>query len=232
MQQIVTVHLDKKTILLKFLEFDAEVDMDDLTKIHYDNIYGELVTISSLLNKVGQLKADITNRYAEEKIEFDVWEAGLRKLTKTNKISNGEKFNIQDIDDIVTCDPGYKVRKKNLVSIQKQVDSIDALYWAVKSKDDKLTNLRSSITPKDFETEVVEGVINAMMISKRDNVVGKVKEKTIIPNVPKEERANVRENDNKVVDDNGREIEVESKNEAIRDKIEKMRNKLQNKASK
>jgi len=173
-QQSIKIHLNDKTIILKLQEFDAEVDLDDLTKIHYENIYGEIVTVSTLLNKVGQLKAEVDNQYAEKKLDLDIYEANLRKTFKSTKIANGEKFNLQDIEDLVLTDVGFKNHKLALIRKQKEVDSIDSAYWAVKSKDNKLSNLKNNITPKEFESEIVEGVINTIMVRKQENVVGKV----------------------------------------------------------
>lgn len=177
MSQQITLHLsDNKTIILKLQEFDAEVDLDDLTKIHYENIYGDIVTTPTLLNKIAQLKAEIDNQYSEMKLNLEIYEANLRKMFKSNKVANGEKYNLSDIDEAVLVDPAFKDRKLGLIRKQKEVDSINSVYWAVKSKDEKLNNLKQNITPKEFETEIIEGTLNAIMIRKHNNVVGKVKE--------------------------------------------------------
>ena len=73
----VTINLKEKVIVLNYEEFDPDVDVDDLTKVHYENLFGDMVTVSTLLNKVGILKADFENKLSEEKLEFDIYVANL-----------------------------------------------------------------------------------------------------------------------------------------------------------
>ena len=171
-QQSIIVNLGKKSFTLRFQGFDSEIDLDDLTKIHYENIYGELVTISALLNRVGLLKSEADNELAELKLTNEIHDANLRKTFKSQKIAAQEKYNLQDIDDAVITDPTYKNNQLKLNRLQKQVNDINSIYWAVKSKDDKLTNLRSSFTPEDFEANIFDSVINGFMISATKNLVG------------------------------------------------------------
>ena len=43
---------------------------------------------------------------------------------------------------------------------------IDSLYWAIQSKDKKLTNLVPKVTPKEFYDELIEGTVNSFIIKK------------------------------------------------------------------
>ena len=51
-----------------------------------------------------------------------------------------------------------------VIRLQKQRDIINSLYWAVKSKDDKLNRLTDKIRPEEFEKEIVESEINGIII--------------------------------------------------------------------
>ena len=74
--EVVKVHIGDKIVKVIFSEFD-EIDTNDLTQIHYNNLFGEIVTVSTLLNRVGLLKAKLDNRLEEEKLELQVFEAAL-----------------------------------------------------------------------------------------------------------------------------------------------------------
>lgn len=174
-QESIKIHFEDKIVTLKYTEFDTDVDLDDITKIHYDNIYGEIVTIPGLVNRIGLLKASVDNELSRSKLEFDVFEANLRKTVRSRYVVGGKKFTIQEVDDDIMTDPQWKNWKLKLSRLQKNVDMVSAIYWAVKSKDDKLNNIKGNITPKEFENEIVEGVINTIMIKKFDKVLGKPK---------------------------------------------------------
>ena len=56
MEKIV-ISVQGKTITLTQSDIDSDIDMDEVTQINYSNLYGEMVTVSALLNKLGILKA-------------------------------------------------------------------------------------------------------------------------------------------------------------------------------
>ena len=64
---------NSKLVRLTYQPFDTDIDMDQITQIDYSNIVGELLTVSALLNKVGLLKADVNNRFSEEKVDLDIY---------------------------------------------------------------------------------------------------------------------------------------------------------------
>ena len=64
--ETIKVHLKNKIVELKVNDFDWEIDTDKLTSIQYDNLYGEIVTVSTLFNRIGILKAEIDNEFARK----------------------------------------------------------------------------------------------------------------------------------------------------------------------
>lgn len=183
----VIVHLSKSMLTLSFEMFSGDVDVDDLTKIHYYNLFGELVTISALLNKVGLILAEAEEAYSLKKLEREICEAEISKRLRRESTSNGGKFKTMEyfpdgsgipgteiyvkssdasISQAIILDPGYQIKKKNEIKAYRDQMYVDKLYWAVSSKDKKLNNLMREVKPEDFEKEIVEGVINGMMIKK------------------------------------------------------------------
>lgn len=167
----VTINLKEKVVVLRYEEFDTDVDVDDLTKVHYENLFGDMVTVSTLLNKVGILKANFENSLSVNKLEFEIYVAGLRKMYRGNAVQNSQKLTLQEVEDMITLDAGYKLRKVQMFNLTKQYQYLDSMYWAVKSKDDKLSVLLKGVTPAEFESGIVEGVINGIFINKVEKVI-------------------------------------------------------------
>jgi len=167
------VHLGNKLVTLEIRDFDSNVDIDNLLTIDYSNLYGEAVTVPALLNQIGILKAEAEKLYNEKKLEFDVKGSELRKLLRKNAVKTGDKLTEKSLDELVILDEGYQVMKRNLISAKYDLDIVDNIWWAVKSKDTKLNNLIKGITPAELFDELVEGIVNNILINKRKSIVEK-----------------------------------------------------------
>jgi len=174
--KIVKIEIGSKIVTISYREFD-EIDVDDLTQIHYENIYGEIVTISTLLNRVGNLKAELENNISEEKLNFDILVAKLNdKLREEITKSLGKApTNIQVENALIQSEEYLKARRK-IDKLVYDKSLIDSLYWSLQSKDKKLDNLSQFIKPEEFEHEIIEGKINDMLI-KKFNPIGKTNTK-------------------------------------------------------
>lgn len=161
-----------KIITITFTEFD-EIDVDELTKIHYDNIYGEMVTISTLLNRVGFLLADMEHRLESKKLDLNMIKSTL-EAEHRNRIKNekgGKEPILSEIDGAVILDERYVAAKRKVINLTKEWGYINSLYWAIKGKDEKLGNISKSLTPRGFEEELIEGKINDMIIKKHEKLI-------------------------------------------------------------
>lgn len=165
---IVTISMGDKIIRLHFKDFDADIDIDDLTMIHHENIIGEILTVSTLMNRVGLLKAEAANNVRESDLGVKIEYSRLSEhYRKTLKKVNGEKIKyatIDEVSDAVTLDPSYQNLMKRHFRIQKELDQLESLYWAIKSKDGKVDKLSERLKPEEFEKEIVEGVINTINV--------------------------------------------------------------------
>lgn len=160
------IHLGDNPVSLKFREFEEEVDVDTLTSINYSNLYGEAVSVSALLNQIGLLKAEAEKTYSVKKLEFDIYEAELRRNIRKDYSKNSLKLTEKNLDEEVTLDKAWQISKKSVISAKRDMDFIDALYWSVQSKDKKLSVLVKGVTHEELYNELVDGVINNIVIKK------------------------------------------------------------------
>lgn len=173
------IHIGDKPLTLTMSDFEDEIDVDEITAIEYHNLFGEAVTVSALLNKMGILKAKAESIYSEKKLEFDIYESTLRKRIRRESAMNGGKFTIEDeqikltensLNEVIVLDKGWQVNKKNVIKSKETLDKVDALYWAVQSKDRKLSVLMKAVTPEEFFNEIIEGTVNGILIKKRKSI--------------------------------------------------------------
>jgi hypothetical protein len=164
-----------KTIVLVSSDEDEEINLEEVTTINYANLYGEAVTISALLNKVGMWKADYERKAKEAKLYCDVYVSGLKKsIRREAAINNGrvtidnETFKLTEkgLEEIVLLDEKYQELQIEQIDFEAKRDKLDSLFWAIQSKDKKLNNLLPKIVPKEFFQELIEGKINSFMIKK------------------------------------------------------------------
>lgn len=171
--EIIKIAVGDKIITLKQSEIDGDIDMDEITQIQYFNLYGEIVTISALLNKIGILKADVDNQYEEYKLDCQIFESHEREKYISSKLSSGEKKPTESqCEDYLNTHAEVILKRKKLLTLKKGCDYINSVYWSVKSKDDKLSVLMKGITPEDFSNNIVEGVVNGFFIKKFKNILG------------------------------------------------------------
>lgn len=173
----VTIQQGEKVITLVFKEFDDEIDIDRLTFIDYSNLYNELLTIATLMNRVGLLKAEADNSYDAERLDLAIYEAQCAERYRKELVQrSGDKVKpatISQIENAVTLDEGVKLRRKKLLRLRKEAAYLDSLYWAVKSKEQKLNRIgeKMNLTPEDFEREIVEGVWNGILIQTKKPLI-------------------------------------------------------------
>lgn len=167
MAELIKIPIGDKIIVLKQEEFDTDINMDDITQIQYSNLYGEIVTVSALMNRIGILKAMVDNEYEEYKLDVAIFESEKRRAFISSKIASGEKKPTeQQSDDYLNTHPEVTMKRKRLLVIKRNSDYINALYWSIQSKDRKLSVLMKGVTPEEFADAIIEGSVNTFMIKK------------------------------------------------------------------
>ena len=172
----ILVHFNDVPVTLVTNGFEETVDIDKLTSIDYSNLYGEAVTVSALLNKVGLLRAEAERDVSEKKLEKEVYEADMKKGWRREANRNGGKFTIEDeeiklsekaLDEALLLDEDYQKLCLEYIEAQKNFSVLDALQWSVQDKSKKLNNLLKPVTPQEFLSELVEGKVNSFLIAKK-----------------------------------------------------------------
>lgn len=172
----ILVHFNDVPVTLVTNGFEETVDIDKLTSIDYSNLYGEAVTVSALLNKVGLLRAEAERAVLEKKLEKEVYEADMKKGWRREANRNGGKFTIEDeeiklsekaLDEALLLDEDYQKLCLEYIEAQKNFSVLDALQWSVQDKSKKLNNLLKPVTPQEFLSELVEGKVNSFLIAKK-----------------------------------------------------------------
>lgn len=172
----ILVHFNETPVTLVTNGFEDTVDIDSLTSIDYSNLYGEAVTVSALLNKVGLLRAEAERVVSEKKLEKEVYEADMKKGWRREANRNGGKFTIEDeeiklsekaLDEALLLDEDYQKLCLEYIEAQKNFSVLDALQWSVQDKSKKLNNLLKPVTPQEFLSELVEGKVNSFLIAKK-----------------------------------------------------------------
>jgi len=174
-KESVIIPFKNKDIVLKFEEFDSEIDVDDAVKIDYHNLFAEIITIPVMMNRIGMWKAQSENDYALARLARDINAAKLgeqyrRKLMGKDSKGNPKMPTKDQVDNAVLLDDEMSKKIKGhhhrCIRLQKEAAYMDSLYWAVKSKEMKLNRISDSMNliPEEFEKNIVEGKWNGILI--------------------------------------------------------------------
>lgn len=183
MKQLTTVQLKNKILIFEIKDFeDSPIDTEWLLQVDKNSPIGDICTFPVLFNRIGNIKAEIDDYLREVQLDFEIFQAQKREEFRKSLVTQiddgkgkgGKKTvypTIAEVDDALIRSPEYKVKKIQLNKVKKEVDIIDALYWAAKSKDKKLDAISAKLKPEDFEKEILEGTINSVLIRVYKNPV-------------------------------------------------------------
>ena len=167
--QTVAIPLENNTAILKFRDFDSDIDIDEVIKINYSNIVGEILTISVLVNQIGLLRASHEGKVKEFAFNLSIYKAKLGEKVRRTLGATQEKVTIQQIDNAVLMDEGVQLQTKTQFRLEKELAYLEALYTAVKSKDQKLNGFSRTLTPADMEQRLIESAVNNTFITIKRN---------------------------------------------------------------
>lgn len=153
-----------KMAVLSIQDFEGEIDIEDLLKIDYSNLLGEILTWPVVFNRIANLKAEAAHQLAVLKFQTDAVEAQLYEKHKNALQAAGSKGSIKDVEMAVLRDKIFKLKNESVNEAQRNFDYCDSLYWSAQSKDKKLDKLTDRMKPEEFETELLEGTINNVQI--------------------------------------------------------------------
>ncbi len=166
----VRIELKTKVLILEVKDFgDSPVDIEDLLQVDANAVVADMVTFPVIFNRIALIKAEIDGLLRETQLDCSIFEAGLYKKHKKAMLTLGEKATEGAIDTAVKLDPDYKIKKLQVINVQRHADIIDGLYWSAKSKDKKLDAISAKIKPEEFENEILEGTVNSVVIRIQKN---------------------------------------------------------------
>ena len=173
------IRVGEQSITLFRENLDGSINVDDLTKIDVGNIYGDAVTISAAVNRIGLIKAEVEALMGETKLSYKIYEgtfkAKLRKQAANNsgfytvRIGNEDvkiKATEKALETCFETDEEWIKLKREFITAEKNFNSLSSLYWACQDKSRKLNTLVNGVTPKEFVSEMIEGKINGILIKK------------------------------------------------------------------
>lgn len=172
-EKVLKIHLKNSIVTLKTIAKE-EINSEDLIKIDYSNLIGELLTFSVIINRLGNLRAEVEELWNLYKLESEILKAELENHYRIFlKKQLGKDPYQPQIDAKVRQDQGLIKQKKEEYRIQKEFGYVDSLYWAAKSKDDKLNAITKKINPEEFEQDILEGEINGIFLKKHKKLIKK-----------------------------------------------------------
>jgi len=161
----IVIEYGEKMVVLTLLPFDTELDVDDILRIDYYNIMGEILTFPLMFNRIANFKAEIEEIVNRTKFDLEVFEAQLMEQKRKSLEANSErKVTISEVEAAVKMDANLSIKKKEYFKRLKELAYMDSLYWAAQSKDTKLNRMSEKLRPEDFEKELVEDTVNSVMI--------------------------------------------------------------------
>lgn len=175
-----TVHVGNVPIVLEHDDLDSTINVDDLTLIDTSNIFGESVTITAAVNRIGLLKAEVEAAMGTAKLDVKIYEGEYQAKKRKEAANNGGYYLIRVENEDVkvkitqgaldTCfeiDPEWKKKKLEFIKAEKNFNALSSLYWACQDKSRKLNGLTNGTTPEDFVAGMIEGKVNGILIKKK-----------------------------------------------------------------
>lgn len=164
-----------KVILFRVEEFE-NLDLDKLLKIDYENLVAELVTFPVVVNRLGLLCADMDNEFQMAKLNLSIYEAKQKKVIRQDLIFHDEKGKakhptINEVDDALTTDKGWKVKKMKMLRIQKEKEYMYSVYSSAKDKSHKLDKLSLTIKSGDVDMKIIQRQLNSVYFKIKDGMI-------------------------------------------------------------
>lgn len=162
------INIGKETYIIEFNEFTEDIELDDLLRIDYSNMLGEMVTFPIVVAKLGMMLADAEGKVNEKKLNLDIQEAKLKeeyrlKLTEQN---GGKNPTVDALNSAVLTDKRYCLYNQNLIESKKIRDYILTLYLSAKDKSEKINKIFYQTHPTDIPDNVIESRVNGAIVKK------------------------------------------------------------------
>lgn len=130
--------------------FTGEVNVDDMTSIHYENIDGEVLTITTDLNKMGMLRSLAERAAKRSKLQVEIHAARFSKdIRREASVNNhhfmmdGDRIKLTEnsIKEALFLDEKWQELANKRIDDETNFELTSSLYWALNEKAKKLDKL-------------------------------------------------------------------------------------------
>ena len=162
------INVGGQTLAIVYEEFDEKVDLDNLLKIDYSNLMGEIITFPIIVNRFGLLLADAESAVAEAKLTLEIYEAKAKERFRVQLLgeNGGKNPTVDASNSAVIQDKGYQQMKRKFIDAQKVRDYLNSAFWSAKDKSAKLDKLSLTIQDGELPDEVLERRVNGIKVKK------------------------------------------------------------------
>lgn len=159
MTKKVTIPLSgTKSLVMRFKEFEdeEEVDIDQLLKTDVANVSLEVITMPIILNRFGLMMADCNFNVNSAKLKYETYESRKAKEFRDEYYDTYKKsMSNEKVAEAVATDPGYIALRKVYFQKLKEQEYMNSIYWALKSKNDKLDKISLDLRSGDIEEALI-----------------------------------------------------------------------------
>lgn len=137
-------------VVMESQGFDGTVNVDDMTSIHYENIEGEILTVSSELNRVGILKSLAEDASKRSKLDLEIYSAKFNRdirreasLNSNHFLVGGDRVKLTEnsVTEALYLDKNFQDKSRQKIDDETNVEFVSSLYWALNEKAKKLDKL-------------------------------------------------------------------------------------------
>ena len=89
------IRVGEQSITLFHENLDGSINVDDLTKIDVGNIYGDAVTISAAVNRIGLIKAEVEALMGETKLSYKIYEGTFKAKLRKQAANNSGFYTVR-----------------------------------------------------------------------------------------------------------------------------------------
>ena len=166
------ITIGEKTYKLVSKPFDEDIDIDDLLKIDYSNLVGEIVTFPVIVNRFGQMLAEAESQLSEAKLNLEVLEAKTKERLRVNMTSeSGKAPTVDALNNAVLQEKSYQAMRLRYIDMQKTRDYLNSIFWTAKDKSNKLDKLSTTIQGGDIDDAMIEGKVNNVIVKRTKKLI-------------------------------------------------------------
>jgi hypothetical protein len=168
------IQIGSETYKLHFDEFDDEVDIDELLKIDYSNLLGEIVTFPVIVNRFGMMLAEAESKLSETKLNMEVLEAKTKERLRVElaEENGGKNPTVEMLNNAFVKTAVYKSMRDKLIKDQKTRDYINSVFWSIRDKSSKINILyKSSEIVEEEDFKMNRMTMNGVQIKKVEKLI-------------------------------------------------------------